>query len=59
MQKYEQVEGEILKLKPFPFSLRGRAKQWLLSLPKIVLIHELNAKMFLLENTILLLRLYN
>jgi hypothetical protein len=34
MQKYEDVEGNIIKLKLFPFSLRGRAKDWLLSLPR-------------------------
>ena len=33
MQKYKEVESEIIKLKLFPFSLRGRAKEWLLSLP--------------------------
>ena len=34
MQKYKDVDGDIIKLKLFPFSLRGRAKDWLLSLPK-------------------------
>ena len=34
MQKYKDVEGDIIKLKLFPFSLRGRAKDWLLSLPR-------------------------
>jgi hypothetical protein len=34
MQKYENVNGDIIKLKLFPFSLRGKAKDWLLSLPK-------------------------
>jgi hypothetical protein len=34
MQKYKDVEGDIIKLKLFPFSLRGKAKDWLLSLPK-------------------------
>jgi hypothetical protein len=33
MQKYKDVDGDIIKLKLFPFSLRGRAKDWLLSLP--------------------------
>jgi hypothetical protein len=33
MQKYKDVDGNIIKLKLFPFSLRGRAKDWLLSLP--------------------------
>ena len=34
MQKYKEVESDIIKLKLFPFSLRGKAKEWLLSLPK-------------------------
>ena len=34
MQKYEGVDGGIIKLKLFPFSLRGSAKDWLLSLTK-------------------------
>ena len=34
MQKYKEVESDIIKLKLFPFSLRVRAKEWLLSLPK-------------------------
>src|ERR1043165_6540012 len=34
MQKYQEVDGDIVKLKLFPFSLRGRAKEWLQSLPK-------------------------
>jgi hypothetical protein len=34
MQKYKNVEGDIMKLKLFPFSLRGKAKDWLLSLPR-------------------------
>jgi hypothetical protein len=34
MQKYMDVDGDIIKLKLFPFSLRGRAKDWLLSLPR-------------------------
>src|SRR4051812_46345421 len=34
MQKYRDVDGDIVKLKLFPFSLRGRAKDWLLSLPR-------------------------
>jgi hypothetical protein len=32
MQKYKDVDVDIIKLKLFPFSLRGRAKDWLLSL---------------------------
>jgi hypothetical protein len=31
-QKYKDVDGDIIKLKLFPISLRGRAKDWLLSL---------------------------
>ena len=34
MQKYKDVDDAIIKLKLFPFSLRGRAKDWLLSLPR-------------------------
>src|SRR4051812_16146722 len=34
MQKYKEVDGDIVKLKLFPFSLRERAKEWLQSLPK-------------------------
>jgi hypothetical protein len=34
MQKYKDVDGDIINLKLFPFSLRGRAKDWLLSLPR-------------------------
>jgi hypothetical protein len=34
MHKYKDVEGDIIKLKLFPFSLRGKAKDWLISLPK-------------------------
>jgi hypothetical protein len=34
MQKYRNVDRDIIKLKLFSFSLRGRAKDWLLSLPK-------------------------
>src|SRR3954447_7247200 len=34
MQKYRDIDGDIFKRKLFPFSLRGRAKYWLLSLPR-------------------------
>jgi hypothetical protein len=34
MQKYKDVDDNIIKLKLFPFSLRERAKDWLLSLPR-------------------------
>jgi hypothetical protein len=29
MQRYKEVDGDIVKLKLFPFSLRGGAKVWL------------------------------
>ena len=32
MQKFKNMENNIVKLKLFPFSLRGNAKEWLLSL---------------------------
>src|SRR4051812_44158476 len=34
MRNYKEVDGDFFKLKLFPFSLRGRAKEWLQSLPK-------------------------
>jgi hypothetical protein len=34
MQKYKDVDEDIIKLKLFPFFLRGRAKDWLLTLPR-------------------------
>ena len=34
MQKYKDVDGDIIKLKLFPFSLRGKAKEWLNSLTR-------------------------
>src|SRR3954464_7108498 len=34
MQKYNGVEGDIVQLKLFPFSLRGGAKIWFQSLPR-------------------------
>jgi hypothetical protein len=34
MHTYKDVESDIIKLKLCPFSLRGKAKDWLLSLPK-------------------------
>jgi hypothetical protein len=33
MQKFKNVENDIVKLKVFPVSLRGKGKDWLLSLP--------------------------
>ena len=34
MQKYKEVDGDIVKLKVFPFSLRDEAKIWFLSFPR-------------------------
>jgi hypothetical protein len=34
IHKYKDVESDIIKLNLFPFSLRGKAKDWLLSLTK-------------------------
>src|SRR3954451_14939474 len=34
MQRLKDIDGDLVKLKLFPFSLRGRSKEWLLSLPK-------------------------
>ena len=34
MQKYKELDGDIVKLKLFPFSLTGRANEWLQYLPR-------------------------
>src|ERR1041385_9364065 len=34
MQKYKEVEGDVINLKPFPFSLREGAKIWVQSLTR-------------------------
>ena len=47
MQKYKEVDGDIVKLKLFPFSLRGRAKECYSLFPRTVLILGVNAKMLL------------
>ena len=57
MQKYKEVDGDIIKLKLFPFSLRGRAKEWLQFLPKTALTLGVNARTLLLGSTTHLLRL--
>ena len=56
MQKKEDVDNDIVKLKLFPFSLRDHAKTWFSSLPKIVLIHGISAKMLLSLSIFLALR---
>ena len=58
MQKKKDVDNDIVKLKLFPFSLRDRAKAWFSSLPKIVLIHGISAKMLLSVSIFLPLRSY-
>src|SRR3954447_17019818 len=37
MQKNKDINGDIIKLKLFPFALRGRAKDWLLSLRRNII----------------------
>ena len=37
MQKYKEVDGDIVILKLFPFSLRGRAKEWQESLRRNII----------------------
>ena len=54
MQKYKDIDEDLIKLKLFPFSLSGRAKECL----EIVLIHGLNVRMLLLVDIILPLKLY-
>jgi hypothetical protein len=58
MQKYKDVDIDIIKLKLFPFSLRGRAKDWLLSLPRNSTDSWVKCKDAFIGNTILLQRLY-
>jgi hypothetical protein len=53
MQKYKDVDGKIIKFKLFPFSLRIGCYLCL----EIVLILGISARILLLENIILLLRL--
>src|SRR3954471_24241399 len=50
MQKYKEVDGDIVKLKLFPFSLRGRAKEWLQSLPKNSIDSWVKCKDAFIEN---------
>jgi hypothetical protein len=57
MQKYKDVDGDIIKLKLFPFSLRERAKDCCYLCLEIILILGLSVRMLLLKNIILLLRL--
>ena len=56
MQKKKHMDNDIIKFKLFLFSLRDRAKTLFSSLPKIVLIHGISAKMLLYLSIFLLLR---
>ena len=56
MQNKKDVDNDIVKLKLFSFSLRDRAKAWFSSLPKIVLIRGISAKMLLSLSIFLPLR---
>src|SRR3954466_11455119 len=44
MQKYKEVDGDIVKLKLFPFSLRGRTRSGYNPYPRTVSILRANAK---------------
>ena len=56
MQKKKDTDNDIVKLKLFPFSLRDHAKTWFSSLPKIILILGIIAKMLLSLSIFLPLR---
>ena len=57
MQKYKEVEGDVVKLKLFPFSLREGAKIWFQSLPRNSIDSWDKCKDVLLGSTTHLLRL--
>src|SRR3954467_14282170 len=57
MQKYKEVDGDIVKLELFPFSLRGRAKSGCNPYLRIALILGTSVMMLLLGSTIPLLKL--
>src|ERR1043165_9669471 len=48
MQKYKEVDGDIVKLKLFSFSLSRRSKYWLQSLPRNSIDSWDNVRMLLL-----------
>ena len=56
MQKKKDVDNDIVKLKPFLFSLRDHAKAGFHLCLKIVLIHGISAKMLLSLSIFLPLR---
>ena len=47
MHKYKEVDGDIVKLKLFPFSLRGEPRSGYSLYPRTVLILGVNARMLL------------
>ena len=59
MQKYKEVDGDIVKLKLFLFSLRGRAKEWLQYFPRNSIDSWDKFKDALLGSTTHLLRLFS
>jgi hypothetical protein len=52
------VENNIIKLKLFPFSLSGKAKEWLLSLPTTSINSWDDLKEYFIKSTTHLLRYY-
>ena len=58
MQKIKDVDNDIVKLKLFPFSLRDRAKAWLVSLPKNSIDSWAKCKMLLLASIFLPQKLF-
>ena len=47
MQKKKNVDNDVVKMKLFPLSLHDSAKNWFSSLPPILSILGISAKMFL------------
>jgi hypothetical protein len=43
MMRIKDVNPDAVRLRLFPFSLRGKAKDWLLSLLKGTIIHGMHA----------------
>jgi hypothetical protein len=56
MQKFKNVKNDIFKLKLFPFSLRGKAKDWLLPLPNCSINSWDNLREAFIKSTILMLK---
>lgn len=47
MMRMNDVDPDMVKLRLYPFSLRGRAKEWLISLPRGTLLRGKDATIFL------------